>query len=255
MVLKVLILGGTSEAFALTGRLTGDPRLELTYSLAGRTAKPRLPQVPTRIGGFGGIEGLTAFLLQHEINVLIDATHPFAEQISANAQAAAAMASVPLIALERAAWQPMAGDDWQLVPNLTAAAAALPSTSERIFLTVGRQSLLPFAAKPHHHYVIRVIDPPDIPPEMQNVDILKRRGPFNVDHETSLLREHRIVRLVSKNSGGKAGSAKLVAARSLRLPVLLVDRPVHPGVNTLESVGAVVNRLAHYHASLANRSE
>ena len=255
MALNLLILGGTAEAFALAVCLAGDARFATTYSLAGRTQTPRKPPLPTRIGGFGGIEGLTVYLRDHAIDVLVDATHPFAEQITSNADIAAAAMRIPLIVLERPAWQPSARDRWMFVPGLAAAAAALPDEPERIFLAVGRQSLAPFASKPQHHYVIRVIDPPDIPAAMLDVVILTGRGPFDLVEEIHLLSDHRISRLVSKNSGGTAASAKLDAARALGLPVILVERPTNPGVAALTSVDGVMERLALHHASLAKRSE
>jgi precorrin-6A/cobalt-precorrin-6A reductase len=254
MPLNILILGGTSEASALADGLAGNTRFAATLSLAGRTVTPRLPRIPTRIGGFGGVEGLAAYLKENAVDVLIDATHPFAEQISANAVAAAERAGVPLIVLVRPAWLPVKGDRWTHVDSLEAAAAALPEAPERVFLTVGRQSLAPFAAKPQHSYIIRVIDPPDIPAAMQRTEILVGRGPFDVAAETALLRTHRIDRLVTKNSGGKASAPKLAAARACALPVILVERPAGD-TSAVTSVDEVLARLTDHHASLAKRSE
>ena len=249
------MLGGTSEATALAGRLSGDPRFAATLSLAGRTQSPRLGPIPTRIGGFGGADGLASYLSLNAIDVLIDATHPFAERISAHAVAAAKTAAVPLIALERAHWQPAPGDTWTEVPSLEAAALALPDAPERVFLTVGRQSLEPFAVKPQHHYVIRVIDPPEIPAAMTQVDIVTGRGPFELAAEIAFLLQQRVDRLVSKNSGGVTSYAKLAAARALALPVILIARPKPPAGRTVTTVEAVMVCLAEHHASLANRSE
>jgi precorrin-6A/cobalt-precorrin-6A reductase len=254
MRLKLLILGGTSEAGALAERLAGDTRFDAMLSLAGRTAAPRRAPIPMRVGGFGGAEGLARHLGQTNVDVLIDATHPFAEQISANAARASEIAAVDLIVLARPAWQPVAGDQWAVVADLTAAAAALPDVPERVFLTVGRQSLAPFAAKPQHTYVIRVIDPPEIPAAMTRREIIVGRGPFALDAETELLCMHRIGRLVTKNSGGKATSAKLAAARALKLPVIMVQRPQHPAALSKSSVEEVLAALAQHHASLAKRS-
>lgn len=255
MPLNILILGGTSEASALAGRLAGDARYSATLSLAGRTVSPRLPAIPTRSGGFGGADGLAAYLKANDVHILIDATHPFAEQISANAAVAANTTHTPLIVLSRPAWRPVAGDRWTLVETLVAAAAALPETPERIFLTVGRQSLAPFERKPQHTYIIRVIDPPDIPAEMVRTEIIVGRGPFEVAAETELLRTHRINSMVTKNSGGKASAAKLAAARALGLPVILVERPASTGVSAVTTVDDVLTLLAQHHASLAKRSE
>ena len=254
MPLKLLILGGTSEASTLAEQVAGDDRVDATLSLAGRTQSPRLPRIAVRIGGFGGAAGLAAHLRALRIHILVDATHPFATRISANAVAAAEAAGIPLIALERSAWQPIAGDRWTEVADLEAAAAALPEAPERVLLTVGRQSLVPFAAKPQHHYIIRVIDPPDLPPALDRVKILTARGPFGVDGELAVLRDERVDRLVSKNSGGEAGYAKIVAARALGVPVILVARPLHRGRAHAASLDQVMELLLH-HASLAKRWE
>ena len=252
MPTKLLILGGTSEANALAARLAGDPRFTLTLSLAGRTENPRLPPAPTRIGGFGGAAGLADYLRAETVDVLLDATHPFAEQISANARAAAELANVSLIVLGRAPWQPVAGDRWTIAGDLAAAAGALPAEARRVFLTVGRQSLAPFAAHPQHHYVIRVIDPPEIPAAMRHVAILTGRGPFQIEDETALLRDQRIDWLVTKNSGGKASSAKLAAARALGVPVILVAQP--PARADAHSLERVLELLVRHHDGLAKRS-
>ena len=254
MPLKLLIIGGTSEASRIAERLAGDPLFATTLSLAGRTAVPRLPPVPTRVGGFGGADGLAAHLRAEAIDVLIDATHPFAVRISANAQSAAMTAGVVLLVLDRPPWQAVAGDRWTSVGNLAAAAAALPDVPSRVFLTVGRQSLGPFAAKPQHHYVIRVIDPPEIPAAMADVEVLQARGPFQIDGETALMRRHRIAWLVTKNSGGEAAYAKIAAARELQLPVALVEQPKWRGAGALTSVDAVLAELARLHDVLVKRS-
>ena len=255
MTLKLLILGGTSEANALSGRLADDAGFAATLSLAGRTGTPRLPNIPVRIGGFGGARGLAEFLGENEIDVVVDATHPFAEQISANALAATQATHTALIVLERPAWRPVPGDRWTMVSGLAEAATALPDLPSRIFLTVGRQSLGPFAAKPQHAYLIRVIDPPEIPKELTQTEIITGRGPFELDAEIALLRGHGIRYLVTKNSGGEAASAKLVAARALGVPIIMVERPAGPAQTAVTSVDSVLSLLARHHASLANRSE
>ena len=252
---NILILGGTSEASGLAERLAGDSRFNATLSLAGRTIAPRLPPIATRIGGFGGAAGLAQYLRDNATGVLIDATHPFAEQISANAILAANATQTPLIVLSRPAWRPVKGDQWTMAASLEAAAAALPDLSARVFLTVGRQSLSPFAAKPQHTYVIRVIDPPDIPAGLDKVEIIVGRGPFDANAELALLRKHRISLLVSKNSGGKAAAAKLAAARTLGLPVIMVERPTAATAAAVCSIEDVLAVLGLHHASLAKRSE
>ncbi len=255
MPLNLLILGGTSEASALAERLAGDTRYAATLSLAGRTEAPRRAPIPMRVGGYGGADGLAQYLRETSVDVLIDATHPFAEQISANAVLAAEAAQKPLIVLARPAWRPVKGDNWTMVADLDAAAAALPEAPANVFLTVGRQSLVPFAAKPQHTYLIRVIDPPDIPADMTRTAIVVGRGPFEVGAEVNLLRNRRIQHLVTKNSGGKASAAKLAAARTLGVPVVMVDRPAGGTATTVTSVDDVLAELADHHASLAKRSE
>jgi precorrin-6A/cobalt-precorrin-6A reductase len=254
MRLTVLVLGGTSEANGLVNRLIDDPRYAVTLSLAGRTSTPRLPAIATRIGGFGGAEGLAGYLRERGVHILIDATHPFAERISANARRAANSVGTPLIVLERPTWAPEAGDTWTRVASLDEAAAALPREHARVLLTVGRQSIGPFATKPQHYYLIRVIDPPSIPEAMTDVEVLRDRGPFQVDAERSLMTEKRIDILVTKNSGGTAAHAKIAAARQLGLPVIMVDRPKPTEGRGVTSVDDVLARLAKHHSSLTKRS-
>ena len=253
--LNLLILGGTSEANLLAARIAADPRYKAVLSLAGRTASPKLPPIPTRIGGFGGAAGLSHYIEMNSVHVLIDATHPFAEQISGNAAAAAAETRCPLIVLERPPWTPQEGDRWAPVPDLAAAARALPADPARVFLTVGRQSLAPFAAAPQHFYLIRVIDPPDVPGEITQYEIVADRGPFDADSERALMSAHSVSVLVTKNSGGPAAGTKLRVARELGIPVIMVARPRPRGRTALSSVDDVMDALARHHASLANRSE
>lgn len=254
MPTNVLILGGTADANGLASRLSGDPRYAVTLSLAGRTLAPRVLPVATRVGGFGGAHGLSAYLNDNAIDVLIDATHPFAERISANAALAARQTGLPLLTFGREPWRPVTGDAWTEVADLAAAAAALPEHPARVFLTVGRQSLAPFAAKPQHHYVIRVIDAPDIPTALTDTLIVVGRGPFTEGAEIELIHKHRIDLLVTKNSGGEAASAKLAAARALKLPVILVRQPAPAGGHVLHTPDAVLGALARFHGDLAKRS-
>lgn len=193
-------------------------------SLAGRTRAPVLPPIPSRVGGFGGAEGLGDYLRAERIDVVIDATHPFATRISANAEIACAAVGVPRLVLQRPGWSAGPGDDWRIVPIVTAAAEALGAAPRRVFLTIGRQDLLPFQAAPQHAYLIRSVDAPDpalLPP---CATILTGRGPFDEAAERAVLREMDV--LVTKNSGGD--DAKLRAAGALGLPVIMVERPPAP---------------------------
>ncbi|MFJ5552379.1 cobalt-precorrin-6A reductase [Streptomyces sp. NPDC093225] len=234
----VLVLGGTTEARRLAETLAGLPGLRLTTSLAGRVARPVLPPGEVRIGGFGGPEGLAAWLRQHRVAALVDATHPFAERISFNAAAAARAAGVPLLAVRRPSWQPHEGDDWHPVDSLEGAAALLADgrLGERVFLTTGRMGLAAFAGLDGPWFLVRSVDAPDgaRPPR---TEVLLDRGPFTLDGERALLRAHRIDVLVTKDSGGTATAPKLAAAREAGIPVVVVRRPpTPPGVPTAPDV-------------------
>ncbi|MGW2150738.1 cobalt-precorrin-6A reductase [Nonomuraea bangladeshensis] len=247
---RVLILGGTAEARALAAELAADPALRVVSSLAGRVSNPRLPVGEVREGGFGGAEGLAAWLTRERIDVLVDATHPFAERMTASAAAASAATGVPLLALRRPGWREGPGDDWLRVGSLHAAADLLVSRGwragaaapgvVRVFLTTGRRSLPVFAPLPGVWLLARSVDPPE-PPVPANAYVLLDRGPYTVEGERALIREHRLDVLVTKDSGGRMTTAKLVAAREAGLPVIMVDRPPPPpGVRTVDSVAAAV---------------
>jgi precorrin-6A/cobalt-precorrin-6A reductase len=243
--MRVLILGGTTEASALARLLAGDPRFEATLSLAGRTAAPKPQPLATRIGGFGGADGLAEFLRAQKIDAVIDATHPYAAQISANAVAACNQAGVPLASLVRPAWRPQPGDSWQIVPTTDAAVVALGIMPRRVFLSLGRQELHLFAAAPQHHYVARLIELPQqtsLPPDLV---LLQQRGPFDRAAELRLLEDERIDVIVSKNSGGSATYPKIEAARALGLPVIMIARPDKPAGHVVASAEAAVAWLAH----------
>ncbi|MGW7365359.1 cobalt-precorrin-6A reductase [Streptomyces sp. NPDC054841] len=224
--MHILILGGTTEARALAEALHARGE-RVTTSLAGRVATPRLPRGEVRIGGFGGPEGLAAWLRGQRVDVLIDATHPFAGTISFNAALAADQAHVPLLALRRPGWAPVAGDDWHVVDSLPAAAEALPALGRRVFLTTGRMGLAAFAAVDGSWFLVRSVDPPE-PPHPARMEVLLDRGPFTLDGERDLLRRHDIDVLVTKDSGGAATSPKLTAAREAGIPVVVVRRPPVP---------------------------
>ncbi|WP_207458898.1 cobalt-precorrin-6A reductase [Azospirillum sp. SYSU D00513] len=228
--MKALILGGTTEAMALSRLLAGHAAVAATVSLAGRTKRPVLPPLPTRIGGFGGVEGLKAYLTEEGIRAVVDATHPFADGMSANAATACRALGLPLLVLTRDPWVPGPEDRWIGVPDMEAAAEAVRPLGPSIFLTVGRQELEPFEAVPEKNYLIRAVDPPDPMPALPNHRLLLDRGPFTLEGELALLDGHRIGALVSKNSGGRATEAKLAAARARGIPVVMVERPRGNGV-------------------------
>ena len=226
---RVLILGGSSEATALVAALAGSAAA-VVLSLAGRTGAPVPQPVATRVGGFGGVAGLVAHLRAARIDVLVDATHPFAAQMSRHAREAAAVAGCRLLAVTRPAWVPQPGDDWREVATMAEAAAALGAAPRRAFLTVGRLQLAAFAAAPQHHYLVRSIDPVAPGHGLAQARFVAARGPFAAAAEERLMREHGTEVLVTKNSGGDASAAKLVAARRLGLSVILVARPLAAGV-------------------------
>lgn len=220
-------MGGTTEASALA-RLLAAKGITATLSYAGRTQSPHAQPVPVRIGGFGGIAGLADYLREHRVTHLVDATHPFAATISANAIEAAGLASVAHIALTRPAWVPCPDDIWSHVADIAAAVAALTGPPRRIMLALGRMHVEAFAAQPQHHYLLRFVDTPDQPPLLRRHNLVVDRGPFTIAGDVRLLRDHAIDLLVCKNAGGKGAEAKLIAARQLGLPVLMIDRPTVP---------------------------
>ena len=221
--------------------------MDAIFSYAGRTEAPLAQPLPTRVGGFGGVAGLQAWLRDEGISHVVDATHPFAAQMSHNAIAACAAAGVPLLALERPAWAAQAGDQWQHVPDVDAAVAALPDAPTRVFLAIGRQNLAPFAARPQHHYLLRLVDAvPDLP--LPLAEVVLARGPFSVEGDRALLQAHGIRHVVAKNAGGSGAEAKLVAARSLGLPVILIERPFIPARTTVATVAEVMAWIAAHTA-------
>jgi precorrin-6A/cobalt-precorrin-6A reductase len=228
----------------LAERLAGDARFDALLSFAGRTESLKRPEVPHRIGGFGGVEGLAVFLAREQFDALVDATHPFADQMSSNAVAAAAQAHVPLIRLERAVWRALPGDRWTAVPNMAAAASALGAAPRRVFLSVGRTEVDAFRAAPQHEYLIRAVD--SFTTELPHARVIAARGPFALAGETELLEREQIEILVSKNSGTDATYAKIEAARALGLPVIMVERPLLPAAplaHTLEEIEAWLGAL------------
>jgi precorrin-6A/cobalt-precorrin-6A reductase len=249
--LRILILGGTTEASALARLLAGDPRFAPVLSFAGRTLAPIAPPIPHRLGGFGGAAGLADYLRAERVAALVDATHPFATRISANAEAAATATGVPRLVLRRSGWTAIPGDNWRRVSTVTGAAEALGADPRRVFLTIGRQDLLPFLAAPQHSYLLRSVDPPDpalVPPKAR---VIAARGPFSEAAERVLMTEHATQILVTKNSGGD--DAKLRAARALELPVIMVDRPPMPLGETVANPQAALAWLLARHAAAVPR--
>ncbi|MEH3037630.1 MAG: cobalt-precorrin-6A reductase [Sphingomonas adhaesiva] len=240
----VLILGGTTEASALAAALA-EAGVEATLSYAGRVATPKPQPVAVRVGGFGGVEGLVAWLRAAKVTHLVDATHPFAAQMSAHAVAAAMAAGVPHVAFTRPGWVAEAGDRWTRAADIPAAVAALTGAPRRVMLALGRMHVDAFAAQPQHHYLLRFVDPPRAAVALPAHDLIVDRGPFTVDGDIALMRAHRSDLLVCKNAGGLGAQAKLVAARTLGVPVLMIDRPPVPERIELHDVAAVLRWLGH----------
>ncbi|MFC5059393.1 cobalt-precorrin-6A reductase [Saccharothrix xinjiangensis] len=222
----MLVLGGTGEGRALAGALTG---LRVISSLAGRVSAPRLPPGEVRVGGFGGVPGLVDYLRAERVDALVDATHPFAERITANAAAATAETGTPFLVLRRPPWPPQ--HDWTYVDTVADAAAAV--RGRRAFITTGRQELARFTTG-----VARTVDPPEDP--APGLTVVLDRGPYTLDGELALLREHAVEVLVTKDSGGPMTAAKLAAARHLGLPVVVVRRPPAPDAPLVETVEEAV---------------
>lgn len=238
--MKVLVLGGTSEARELAAALAEHPRFAAVSSLAGRVRDPRVPEGEVRIGGFGGPEGLANWLRASGTEVLVDATHPFAQRMTSSAVEAARAANVALLVLRRPGWAEEPGDDWRRVPSVTAAADELRRTGPcGVFLTTGRQGVAAFADLDDHRFLLRCVDPPE-PPVPRQLEVLLDRGPFTLDGELELLRSRGLDVVVTKDSGGGMTAAKLRAARQLGLPVVVVRRPEPPEAPLVETPRAAV---------------
>jgi precorrin-6A/cobalt-precorrin-6A reductase len=236
---KILILGGTADARQLAGLLIAAGQ-DVETSLAGVTTNPERPPGKLRNGGFGGPSGLRAYLVEQGFTVLIDATHPFASQMSANAVKAVQGTSVLLLAFERPAWLPIQGDDWSSVSSIDAAAAALPQAA-KVFLAIGRNYIAPFMARSDVEGLLRMVEPPGmaIPP---NWTLILARPPKSVAAEEATMRAHHITHLVCKNAGG-AGRHKLDAARICGVQVIMVERPPHPASKTIQTLDAVITAI------------
>ncbi|MCO6049795.1 cobalt-precorrin-6A reductase [Mesorhizobium sp. RP14(2022)] len=250
---RILLLGGTTEARELGAILAERNDLSVTLSLAGRTRAPVAQPVPVRVGGFGGAEGLAAYLRTESIDVLIDATHPFAARISANAAVASESTGVPLISLRRPEWVSEDGDHWIDAGSVEEAVALLGATPRRVLAALGRQELGPLETAPQHFYLVRSVDPVEPPLDLAEVEYVLDRGPFDEAAEIALLQRHRISAILCKNSGGAASYPKIAAARALKLPVFMVRRPPSHGA-AAGSVATAVQLLDHA-LGLANRGE
>jgi precorrin-6A/cobalt-precorrin-6A reductase len=239
----LLILGGTGEAAALARTLVGDlgDRLEITTSLAGRTRSPAALPGRVRSGGFGGAAAMADYLNDHGVDAVIDATHPFAAQISTNAATACDAAAVPRLVLSRPGWNAQPGDNWVEFENIDEAAQGLSRLGQRAFLTVGVQELSPFASLADIWFLVRLVEVPTDPLPLANHEIITGRGPFSVADELTLMESHKIDVLVTKASGGDSTAAKLEAARRLGLPVAMVRRPPAPPGLAVDEVPAAVN--------------
>jgi len=241
--MKVLLLGGTGEARELA-QLLSSQAVEVLSSLAGRTRDPRQPAGQLRTGGFGGAQGLAAWLQANPVDAIIDATHPFAAQMTANAAAAATQTGVPLLILRRPGWTEEPGDNWHWTDTQAAAARLVPTLGSRVFLTIGRQGLPAFATT-GLWTLARCVDPPD--PQPTWCTLILARGPFTHPDELGILRDHRIDVLVTKDSGGPATAAKLTAARELAIPVVVIRRPgLPPHTTVVESVPEALAWLAQH---------
>lgn len=241
-LVRVLILGGTSEASELARHLAPRPDLTVISSLAGRVSQPRLPTGIVRVGGFGGVAGLISYLVHEDIGVVIDATHPFASKISGNVELACNTLKLPLIALERPPWAPNENDCWCTVPDAQAAASIVNYQSKRVFLSIGRQDLGAFSNCEFAWFLVRAIDPPceRLP---ANSELILRRGPFHLKDELQMLHGNSINVIVSKNSGGAATYPKIEAARELQIPVVMINRPRKHTVPTVSRLDDVFIRL------------
>ncbi len=243
MLKRLLILGGTGDASELAAMASTIPGLEVRVSLAGRTSQPGDVSGIVRIGGFGGVDGLVRYLRAEQIDLLIDATHPFASQISSNAAAAVNIVGIPSLMLVRPAWEKDKGDNWIEVESVEQSASILPGLAKRVFLTIGRQQLAPFANLDNIWFLMRAIDPPSLDIPLPQGKLLLARGPFSLEDEKKLLLEYEIDTVVSKNSGGGATYAKIIAARELGIKVVMVQRAVMPEGEKVVDVETVMKWL------------
>jgi precorrin-6A/cobalt-precorrin-6A reductase len=242
---RILILGGTTEARALGERLAKRGGLDVTLSLAGRTAAPVPHAVPVRVGGFGGAAGLADYLVAEHVDALIDATHPYATIISENAIAAARQTAVPFMTLRRPPWAAVAGDRWIEANDAKAAVSAIGQERRSVFVALGRNELKPFAGAPQHRYLVRSVDPVDPPLPLPQVTYVTARGPFSEADDRALMAAHAIEVVIAKNSGGGAAYGKIAAARTLGIEVIMLRRPAAPDAPAVDTVDEAIAWLDH----------
>jgi precorrin-6A/cobalt-precorrin-6A reductase len=239
--MRLLILGGTTEASALVRQIADRPDLDPVLSFAGRTRSPVPPQIPFRVGGFGGVAGLKAYLKEHRTDAVIDATHPFATQMSRHAVDACKDLGLPLAALTRPAWSSREGNRWTRVPDMEAVVQALGKRPRNVLLTIGGLQLAAFARAPQHRYTVRTIDHPDVISSLPFHCLILARGPFRLEDEIALMRDKHVEVLVTKNSGGAAVGAKIEAARALGIEVIMVDRPAPAAIPAFATVDDILD--------------
>ncbi len=248
MTSRILILGGSTEGFRLAQLLASSRRFEPLTSFAGVTKTRRVVAGASRVGGFGGAEGLRDFMHTENIAALIDATHPFASTMKTNAQKAAQMANIPCIHILRPQWTPQKGDNWIMVNDMDEAAAAIAQDASPTFLTIGRTELAPFAARRDITFLARVIDAPDNRDGFAHLELVLARGPFDLETDMAFFKTRRIACVVSKNSGGEAAASKLVCARKLGIPVIMVARPRPPEGKIVQTPAQAIKWLeAQFH--------
>jgi precorrin-6A/cobalt-precorrin-6A reductase len=242
---RILILGGTTEARRLGERLATRDGLDVTLSLAGRTASPVAHAVPIRVGGFGGAAGLADYIVKERVDALIDATHPYANIISESAVAAARQTGVLFVALRRPPWTAIAGDRWTEASDTRAAVTVMGKESRSVFVALGRNELAPFTSAPQHRYLIRSVDPVDPPLPLPRVAYVTARGPFSEADDCALMAAHEIDVVIAKNSGGDAAYGKIAAARALGIEVILLRRPPVRDAPAIETVEDALAWLDH----------
>ncbi|MEM7726589.1 MAG: cobalt-precorrin-6A reductase [Cyanobacteria bacterium P01_A01_bin.45] len=239
----LLILGGTGEASKLAIQAINIPNLNVELSVAGSTSGAGNQPGVTRVGGFGGVSGLIEYLRDRSIDILVDATHPFAAQISTHGYIAAKELDIPRLMLIRPSWKKLPSDNWVEVNNIQEAVNILGEKSQRVFLTVGRKQLPHFSQLPNIWFLMRLIEPP------QNNHIIPRglmifeKGSFNLNNELQLLSKYQIDTVVSKNSGGDATYPKIAAARSLGVKVVMINRPPLPTGEKVTTIQEVIQWL------------